>query len=413
MSFLTVSDQSALLLFVLEVSLKGSLVLAAAGLATSLLRKSPASLRHTIWTTALAVVVILPAIVVYAPRMDVSVLPVSEPQISVLPVGPENLTGWAGGLRQDVRPPAVDSAAGAAEYLTEESTRPRSGFDWKLGLFGAWAAGVLLVLFRYIIGWIALSRIKKRSEPVADVRFRLAAIKVSRSMALTRRVRFVWGDSGGMPLTWGWIRPTVLLPQDAREWEAEKILSVLRHELAHIKRYDCFVQGLVYLVCAVYWFNPLVWIAAANSRREREIACDDYVLTSGTAGTEYADHLIEIARSLRAPTMSGTSTIAMARQSELEGRLMAILSSNRRRGANTRTSMFATMGFLAAVAIPLSALRPVPVDPLVDPEPHLARDVVDESDARVDLGPELSDEAEAYLAQVNEIVEKATRTLES
>ena len=68
-------DSSGLLYFILEVSLKGSLVLAAAGLATSLLRRSPAAVRHTIWTSAIVAVAAIPVIVGYAPRMDVEVLP--------------------------------------------------------------------------------------------------------------------------------------------------------------------------------------------------------------------------------------------------------------------------------------------------------------------------------------------------
>jgi len=455
MFFIPISDPSSLLLFLLEVVLKGSFVLAAAGLATSLLRKSPAAVRHTIWTAALATVLVLPLIVVFAPRVEVGVLPANESQIPVAPGQADAQTReyvWPpdAALRQEQRSAHPGSRSQSGRQETQSATRtqvnapaatPQPGspakgadIDWKLALLAMWMAGSTVVFFRYVIGRIALVRIKRRSEPVADVRFRLAAIKVSRSMGLKRRVRFVWGDSGAMPLTWGWIRPTVLLPQDAREWEADKILSVLRHELAHIKRYDCFVQGLIYLVCAVYWFNPLVWIASAHSRREREIACDDYVLTSGTAGTEYADQLLDIARSLRTRRMSGASAIAMARQTELEGRLMAILSSDRRRGGNTKTGMAATMGFLAVFAIPLAALRPVPVNrestfvlaevdaypgvesgrlPRNESAPGVAPTLAYAPNITADLAPALSLEAEEYLAQVNEIVEKATRTLES
>ena len=475
-----VADPSALLLFLLEVSLKGSLVLAAAGLATSLLRRAPSSLRHTIWTTAIVAVAVLPVVMLVAPKMDVGVLPAST--VSEI----EAVDNEAGSMppardfsdrvrerteaamsvsldpnsQRTIPAPAPPTAPSISTPATpqiiveppQQSVAKSPGLStysrWTLGVVGLWAVGVVAVALRFLVGIVALRRIRKRSEPVADVRFRLAGIKVARSMGIKRRVQFMWGDANGMPLTWGWIRPTVLLPDEAREWPAEKTLAVLKHELAHIKRNDCLVQTLVYVVCAFYWFNPLVWMAAANSRREREMACDDYVINSGTTGTDYADHLLAIARSLRSADATGVSTIAMARPSELEGRLMAILSKDRQRSETTPVGVLATVGFLAAISLPLAALRPVPAEEVEDlnprhevvaedrvvgteseelPESELAvvmvnrdeprersREVI-RAEAKIDATVTASVliDTEAYIAQVNELVEKATRTLQN
>ena len=75
---------------------------------------------------------------------------------------------------------------------------------------------------------------------------------------------------------------------------------MLRHELAHIRRGDWAVLIAAELLRAVYWFNPLVWIACSRVRQESEYACDDAVLNAGVEGSEYATHLLDLARTLNA-----------------------------------------------------------------------------------------------------------------
>src|SRR3954463_2027201 len=101
-----------------------------------------------------------------------------------------------------------------------------------------------------------------------------------------------------MLVTWGALEPRILLPAGADEWTDLRIGAVLGHELAHVRRHDWFIQLVGELARAMYWFNPLVWIACDRLRLESERACDDAVLGLGFDSTQYATELLELARML-------------------------------------------------------------------------------------------------------------------
>jgi hypothetical protein len=155
-----------------------------------------------------------------------------------------------------------------------------------------------------------------------------------------------------MPATWGSLRPVILLPAEADGWPAERRRVVLLHELAHVKRWDCLTQMLARLACGLYWFNPLAWVAAHRMRVERERACDDLVLNGGFKASDYASHLVEIARSFR--RMPQMAAIAMARSTSLAGRVAAIIDDTRKRRAPrafvVALCCVAVIGFVAVVA---------------------------------------------------------------
>ena len=86
------------------------------------------------------------------------------------------------------------------------------------------------------------------------------------------------------------------MPPSAAAWTVEARQAALVHELTHIKRADRRTQAVAQLACAIYWFNPLVWHAAAGLARERERACDDEVLRFGAKPSAYATLLLDLAR---------------------------------------------------------------------------------------------------------------------
>src|SRR6185503_13599152 len=113
-------------------------------------------------------------------------------------------------------------------------------------------------------------------------------------LGVRQPVRLERSAQATMPLTWGAWRPILLLPAEADNWSPARRRMVLLHELAHIRRWDWLTQMLAHAACAVYWFNPLVWLAARQMRIERERACDDLVLAAGAKASDYAEELLAL-----------------------------------------------------------------------------------------------------------------------
>ena len=146
----------------------------------------------------------------------------------------------------------------------------------------------------------------------------------------------------------------MILPSAADAWTDERARVVLSHELAHICRGDWIVQLSAELLRAFYWFNPLLWVACRRLRLESEHACDDEVMSRGVDGTDYATHLIELARALNQRRYIWFPAPAMARPSSLERRVRAMLTNSLDRASisgRTRAAIFVLLfAVTAAVA---------------------------------------------------------------
>ena len=97
------------------------------------------------------------------------------------------------------------------------------------------------------------------------------------------------------PMTCGVLKPAIILPASAQQWDEAALRCALRHELEHVARWDFLTHCLSRMICAAYWFHPLVWAAWRRLRLEAERACDDAVLRQDDA-RDYASLLVAIAQ---------------------------------------------------------------------------------------------------------------------
>jgi beta-lactamase regulating signal transducer with metallopeptidase domain len=225
-----------------------------------------------------------------------------------------------------------------------------------------WALGVAVVLLRLAVGTAIVARLARRGHRVDDGGWLSLAQRLATALRIDRPLTLMRGDRLGVPVTWGVVYPVVLLPEDADEWPEERRRYVLVHEMAHVKRLDALTQLVAQLALALFWFDPLLWIAVRRMQLEREHACDDYVLRHGIQPSRYAADLLEMVQALGTPAhrtaQPAFAALAMARRSEFEGRMLSILDPvlDRHPLHRGRTLMGALASLL--LIVPLAALQP-------------------------------------------------------
>jgi beta-lactamase regulating signal transducer with metallopeptidase domain len=265
----------------------------------------------------------------------------------------------------------VERRSAAPFAVAEPSPRPfvaaeapaGAGFDWQSWVLFAWLAGVAVVALRWLFGVIGAWRLVQHAEPVYDLDWLELKERIAFGMDLDRPVRLLRSDRVSVPIAGGIFDPVVVLPSEADAWDDERREVVLTHELAHIVRWDCLTQTVAQGAAAIHWFNPLVWIGYRRFMLEREHACDDFVLNHGTRASDYAHHLVQIARRFRRARWSLDATAPMARRSNLEGRILSILDPEQNRQSATlpRLAMLGVLTF--ALVGPLAAFHPVEGEP--------------------------------------------------
>ena len=326
-----------------SAALKSTVVLGAAWLAAWALRGRSAALRHLVWTAAAAAVLALPFLSASLPALRV---PASG---ALLPFDPAVVFRVASSAA--VEPPSSSLLPSATARRAINAPRY---YDWRIWLMLLWAAGAAAAFARMLAAFIAMWRVQRAARPFPDDGLARA---LAESLGIRHPVRVLESRPGGMPMTFGLLRPAVFMPPEAAAWSEERRRIVLLHELAHVRRGDVATHLLARTALSLNWWNPLAWSAWREFLKERERATDDLVLNAGARASDYAGHLLEVARTLQSAPATAWAAVAMARRSQLEGRLLAILDSGVKRHAPGRmAALAATLLAIAAVA-PFAAMR--------------------------------------------------------
>jgi beta-lactamase regulating signal transducer with metallopeptidase domain len=328
---------------VVALTLKISAIVILAGMAIGLMhRRASAAARHLVWTLAAIGVLMLPVASMVLPSWTI---PIHQPPAFVA-----------------FDPPATPNAGvGTSRDWIPSRQRPQTAStatstSWMVLLPAGYVAGMFLLLIRLGVGQSRILRLVSRATDVTGPHWTTLLRECSARIGLCRPVRLVWSREPAMPMACGLREAVVVVPLIAETWDEDRRRAVLLHELAHVARFDCLTQLLAEVAVALYWVHPGTWWVARRLRIERELACDDCVLSSGFEPREYARHLLEIAY-----TFGGSRTpalvVSMARPRQIERRLRATLDATRNRGTPATSPRLLTLALAAAVIASLAAVK--------------------------------------------------------
>jgi TonB family protein len=343
----------ALLLLVVDASLRALVLAAMAALLLTVVRPRRAAVRLGVWSAVLYGSLLVPAFGAVLPAVG---WPVSVPmamQQAWTAAEPSSATA----LLQSAAAARESSRVAAATAQTTAAAKP-----WLAGAAAIYAVGALVLLLRAAVGWHLTRRLARDGRPIDDgpIVARVRNLAVARGMS--RPPRLAEAERLRVPVTMSVIDPVVLLPSDWHAWSPETLDAVLAHEVAHAARRDVLTQRISLLYRALTWCHPLSWWLHRRLADLAEQASDEAALEAGAERTAYATVLVDFFARIRHEPRRAAWHVAMARRADAgaERRVDRILNW---KGVvpmrHTRLSLIAIIAVAAPVVALTAALRPV------------------------------------------------------
>ena len=225
----------------------------------------------------------------------------------------------------------------------------------------AYAVPAAILLFITFLALARLVALQARAEVLVDGHWLSALARAQRRMGFKHGTALLTSDELASPISWGLMRPVILLNSRAVE-ASDEAEAIIAHELAHVARLDWIKLLLARVATALFWFNPLVWVLAREAHQLREETADDTVLAANIADTDYAQLLVGVARHECPGLLLGAHGVAPSKSS-LARRVARVLDVKSARGPAARGFALGVLAGAVMVAAPLAALTLTPAAP--------------------------------------------------
>jgi beta-lactamase regulating signal transducer with metallopeptidase domain len=340
--------------------IKTTAALVPALLLAVLLRRSSAALRHFILSVFLIGLLLIPILPSIDKGWETPFLPswAALGRHAVSPEKPAAIGPVEGMFESGTIFEATSPVTPADRAPERRSTEAKAGGKAPAGwltqslLPAVWVSGLIVLLLRLGLGLLGALRLSREGRPLDDPVWRRLLQRFLSLVAIRRWVRLKIHAKIVVPLTWGIIRPVILMPDDSRNWDEDKRSAALFHELSHVKRVDFAVMLLVRLSLALFWFSPLTWVVFRMLKRDQEKACDELVLKAGIRPSTYAAALLQFKRSTNAAWSPSVALLGLFAKSQLNDRLAAILRQKLTfKEVKMKTRIIATAAIIFVVAL--------------------------------------------------------------
>ena len=337
----------------LPIAAKSFLVAGVVLLLLRLAKHRSAADRSWIAHLGLAAILLLPVAVIALPALEVEgpgfLTPPGDPVV-VAPA-PEVALPAAS-------PEAANSAATFPAAPAPAEAVAGAPVDW---VFWTYAAPAAVLFLLTLIALARLIGLKGRANVMVEPNWLTALARAQRRMGFKHGTALLTSDELPSPISWGLMRPVILLNSEAAESPAEAE-AIIAHELAHVANLDWAKLLLSRVTVAAFWFNPFVWLLAREAHQLREEAADDAVLGADIEDTEYARLLVGVARHQCRGLLIGAHGVAPSKSS-LSRRVRRVLDGALTRAPGGWRWSTAAAFFAAGMAVPVAALNFVPTTP--------------------------------------------------
>ncbi len=266
------------------------------GLVSSFILRHRSSRAHQVLFLAMMAAAIVPIMSILVKHYELGMF-VAEPVTIQSPV--EDLTGASNyGASGIISAENIEHNPGLIERNLPSATSGSESaeFPWRSVVLGGWIAASLILAARLLVTFVLGVRILGRALPLECEKIELALHLARAKLGIDKDVMVRSSRGVRSPVIWCWRRrPVLLVPSEAGRFDNRvDWAGVLCHELAHWKRRD-HISGLLaeLTVCILPW-HPLLWWAKPRLVRLSEQACDDWVVATGRAGTDYAESLLDL-----------------------------------------------------------------------------------------------------------------------